>query len=137
MAIFGCETVGPQAPVPENWRTVNARDKFTFEAPSNLASQLALGVDSFVGRYASPSMELTFDYGWFSDSLERFKTHPDYSAQTAIIGGKTAIVVTWKGHAAVYFPRVTDKIKLTMSAKVKDSAAVDDAQTIFRSVRFP
>ena len=109
-----------QAPtIPDDWVAVKAaRNAFEFKAPPDLEKVPVRGVDSLVGKYESPSMLLTYDYGWYSSPLPDEK-QPGYSSKIVKINGKTAKVVTFDGVAAVHFPKVKDKIRLTVYVILK------------------
>ncbi|MFP6892920.1 MAG: hypothetical protein VCA18_04165, partial [Opitutales bacterium] len=99
-----------QAPaIPDDWVAVKAaRNAFEFKAPPDLKNIPVQGIDSQVGKYESPSMLLTYDYGWYSNSL-RDEKKPGFSSNIVQIDGKTAKVVTFDGVAAVHFPKVKDR----------------------------
>ena len=126
-----------QAPaIPDDWVAVKAaRNAFEFKAPPDLEKVPVRGVDSLVGKYESPSMLLTCDYGWYSDPLPDEK-QPGYSSKIVKINGKTAKVVTFDGVAAVHFPKVKDKIRLTVYVILKKKEAKATALQLFRTIRF-
>ena len=126
-----------QAPaIPDDWVAVQAPRKiFEFKAPPDLKNVPVKGVDSLVGKYESPSMLLTFDCGWYSSPLPNEK-QPGYSSKMVKINGKTAKVVTFEGVAAVHFPKVKDKIRLTVYVILKKKEAKVTALQLFRTIRF-
>ena len=126
-----------QAPaIPDDWVTVQAARKiFEFKAPPDLKQVPVKGVDSLVGRYESPSMLLSFDYGWYSNSLPNEK-QPGYSSKIVKINGKTAKIVTFDGVAAVHFPKVKDKVRLTVYVILKKKEAKATALQLFQTIRF-
>ena len=80
-------------------------------------------------------MLLTCDYGWYSDPLPDEK-QPGYSSKIVKINGKTAKIVTFAGVAAVHFPKVKDKIRLTVYVILKKKEAKATALQLFRTIRF-
>ena len=126
-----------QAPaIPDDWVAVKAAGKtFEFKAPPDLKNVPVRGKDSLVGKYESPSMLLTCDYGWYSDPLPNEK-QPGYSSKMVKINGKKAKIVTFDGVAAVHFPKVKDKIRLTVYVILKKKEAKATALQLFRTIRF-
>ena len=126
-----------QAPaIPDDWVAVQAPRKiFEFKAPPDLEKVPVRGKDSLVGKYESPSMMLSYDYGWYSSPLADEK-QPEYSSKLVKIDGKTAKVVTYEGVAAVHFPKVKDKIRLTVYVSLKKREAQATALQLFRTIRF-
>ena len=126
-----------QAPaIPDDWVAVQAAKKtFEFKAPPDLEKVPVRGKDSLVGKYESPSMILSYDYGWYSSPLADEK-QPGYSSKLVKIDGKTAKVVTYEGVAAVHFPKVKDKNRLTVYVLLKKREAQATALQLFRTIRF-
>ena len=122
--------------IPSDWITVKApRNTFEFKAPPDLKNVPGRGADSLVGKYESPSMILSYDYGWYSSPLADEK-QPEYSSKLVKIDGKTAKVVTYEGVAAVHFPKVKDKNRLTVYVLLKKREAQATALQLFRTIRF-
>jgi len=120
--------------LPDDWQLIKAGDKFTFRAPSDLRPSNVKGIDSFVGEYKSPTLVLSFDYGWYSNSLN----DEGYSGSWTSIDGRRAWIATKDDNTGVHFPRVDDadeKTKLTMFAKLKGSS-IETVHKIFRSIEF-
>ena len=136
-AILGSCSGSYETPVvtpPDDWQLIKAGDKFTFRAPSDLQPRNVKGIDSFVGEYTSPTLELTFDYGWYSNSLN----DEGYSGSWTTIDGRRAWIATKDDKTGVHFPQVHDtdkKTKLTMFAKLKGSS-LETVHKIFRSIEF-
>ena len=102
IAVFaGCEPAPPPS-VPSNWQTISANGKFTFKAPPDLKPEPVQGIDSFVGKYASPTLEVTFDYGWYSDPMNG----EGYTSREITVDGKSARLVTKGDVVAIHFPKV-------------------------------
>ena len=122
--------------IPSDWITVKAPgEAFEFKVPPDLKNVSVKGADSLVGKYESPSMLLSYDYGWYSSPLADEK-QPEYSSKLVKIDGKTAKVVTYEGVAAVHFPKVKDKNRLTVYVSLKKREAQATALQLFRTIRF-
>ena len=122
--------------IPSDWITVTVpQEAFEFKAPPDLKNLPVQGKDSLVRKYESPSMILSYDYGWYSSPLADEK-QPEYSSKLVKIDGKTAKVVTYEGVAAVHFPKVKDKNRLTVYVSLKKREAQATALQLFRTIRF-
>ena len=122
--------------IPSDWITVKAPGQaFEFKVPPDLKNVPIQGADSVVKKYESPSMILSYDYGWYSSPLADEK-QPEYSSKLVKIDGKTAKVVTYEGVAAVHFPKVKDKNGLTVYVTLKKKEAKATALQLFRTIRF-
>ena len=127
----GCTTSTSHA-VPENWQRIEAGKAFTFHAPPDLKPVEVQGIDSFVGQYESPTLTLSFDYGWYSDPMDS----EEYVRSPTEIDGRQAFIARKENVMGVYFPEVEGNNKLNMYAELNgaDSAMVE---MIFRSIDFP
>jgi hypothetical protein len=133
LLVAGCDSSPPPPPVPPQWQTISARSAFTFRAPADLKPVPVQGVDSFVGKYASSSLEVTFDYGWYSDPMER----GGYTSRTVTVDGKSARLVSKDGVVVgIHFPQVSGKTRLTMVVRL-NGADPKLAETLLRSIDFP
>ena len=122
--------------IPSDWITVKAPGQaFEFKVPPDLKNVPVQGKDSLVRKYESLSMILSYDYGWHSSPLADEK-QPEYSSKLVKIDGKTAKVVTYEGVAAVHFPKVKDKNRLTVYVLLKKREAQATALQLFRTIRF-
>ena len=130
-AFAGCDSAPPPS-VPQDWQTISANGKFTFKAPPDLKPEPVQGIDSFVGKYASPTLEVTFDHGWYSDPMDR----EGYTSRGTTVDGKAARLVTKGDVVAIHFPKVGGETKLTMSVRLKN-ADVKTAETLLQSIDFP
>ena len=131
--VLGCDaSVSPPRPAPPEWQTVSAGKAFTFRAPTDLKPVPVQGKDSFVGNYASPTLEVTFDYGWYSDPMDR----EGYASRAVQVDGKSARLVTKDDVVAIHFPKITGETKLTMSVRLK-GADPKTAETLLQSIDFP
>ena len=116
----------------DGWQLIHADEAFTFRAPPDVRPVPVQGIDSFVGRYANPGMELEFDYGQYSDSIDR----EGFTRIATTISGKQAIIATKDNLIGVHFPDVGNGERLTMQAELR---GVDPrtVEKIFRSIEFP
>jgi hypothetical protein len=130
--LAGCEPSPPAPSVPSNWQTISADGKFTFKAPPDLKSEPVQGIDSFVGKYTSPTLEVTFDYGRYSDPMNR----EGYTSRGITVDGKSARLVTKGDVVAIHFPKISGETKLTMSVRLKNADATT-AETVLQSIDFP
>jgi hypothetical protein len=117
---------------------------FTFSVPPTMTRIPVQGIDSLVGRYADDTLELAFDYGWYSSSLDEIE---GATVESAEIDGRKARIVVGKGFkpefaywAGVHFPNLVQQrhgtTTLTMTAACRSRSDVDVAKRIFRSIRF-
>lgn len=127
----GCSS--PESPVvPDDWQTIKAGDAFTFKAPPDLRPNPVQGIDSFVGKYTSPGMTLSFDYGWYSDPMNR----EGFERSSTMIDGKRAYFARKNSFLGVHFPKIEGDTKLTMYVELHGADA-DTVETIFRTIHFP
>jgi hypothetical protein len=141
LLIAGCNGAASTIEVPDNWISVEAKDAFSFRAPPDLVEHPVQGKDSFVGKYESPMFELSFDFGRYSDPLER-EDYKSWKFRKTTIDGKGAKIGHSDSRMAIHFPQVIANtklgdIKLSMFAKLKQPEAKETAETIFRSIDFP
>jgi hypothetical protein len=94
------------------------------------------GIDSLVGKYDSPTLELSFDYGRYSDPLER-EGYESWKFRNTTIDGKRAKIGSSENRMAVHFPQVVGDNKLSMFAKLKVTDADEIVEMIFRTIDFP
>lgn len=148
----------PAAPlaVPDDWQTIKAGNAFTFKAPPDLQEKKVQGIDSFVREYVSKDMTLSFDYGWYSDPMNR----EGYKRSETIIDGRKAYIATKDKMMGVYFPNVhLDKKDKREKDEKEDNNGKEDkknkmitkltmyiylsgadpktAETIFHTIDFP
>src|SRR5687768_8850440 len=87
---MGCGSPPPPTPpVPPGWQTITAQG-FTFQAPPDLRPVPVQGIDSIVGKYESPTLEVAYDLGWYSDPMDR----EGYTSRPVTVDGKAARLVT-------------------------------------------
>jgi hypothetical protein len=83
------------AAMPAGWQVENADGKFTFAIPHDLQQTTDQGTDSFVRRYVNDRMDLTFDYGPWTDPLKGYEDRPEYREETVSIDGRDARLITF------------------------------------------
>jgi len=130
--LAGCAPSPPAPPVPSSWQTISVDGKFTFKAPPDLKLEPAQGIDSFVGKYVSPTLEVSFDYGWYSDPMNR----EGYTSRGVTVDGKSARLVTNGDVVGIHFSKVSGETKLTMTVRSKNADATT-AETVLQSIDFP
>ena len=145
--LCGCSTKA----VPRNWKRSDTRC-FTFSMPPDMEAQPLEQVETYAGAYRSRTLGLSFEYGWYTDPLE--KPHGlDYQETTVEIDKKSAKLVTFvqpdsfaTNRAEVYFAQsgtarktgsVTVSPTLTMRVEGDSPAAQATAKKIFASITFP
>jgi hypothetical protein len=154
--LVGCKTTVTETETEEtapgtttqsdDWQKVDSGCGFFFEAPPEMQQQPVTGIDSCVGQYQGAGMQLTYDYGGFSDPLEGYSDSPEYKEESATIDGFQAKVISLRRDddserpyaVAVHFPDIgKGGVKLTMSIKCEGPAEMDDARLIVKSITFP
>lgn len=143
--LSGC--AGAQPPtIPPSWVTVDAR-QFTFSAPPDLRTVRVQGIDSFVGRYTNQTIDLSFDYGRYSDPLTgHHKQQPNYTTEHTKVDGHRAVIVTFsypvEQHAfahctGIHFPDLgAGQTKLTIFARCATTNEWNVIRDSFRSIHF-
>jgi hypothetical protein len=120
---------------------------FSFSAPADLQAVAVRGIDSNVGRYTNATVEITPDYGWYSDPLTIYnKDKAGYQEERREVDGKPAVIVTFSdpvagrrlAHCAgIHFPKVGDgRLKLTVFASCADTNQFPALKALFKSIRF-
>ena len=138
------EDEGPA--LPDNWVKVEVSKFFSFSIPPELKEIKVKGKDSMVGRFESKTMALSYDYGWYSDSLKHYTERESYKAIETTIDGEKAKIVTLKqktedaalGYvAAIHFPKLPNtQSRLTMFARYAGEKELELAKKIFGTVKF-
>jgi hypothetical protein len=131
------QTTAPAQPdgVPKDWILLKARNAFTFWGPADLKEEKVRGVDSFVGKYTSPTMRIEFDYGMFSGEYKGDK----YKLEEITVDGRKAVLAKWDGGVGLYVGNVDAKaktpIRLSMGVSCKPGVA-KQAELLLRSIKF-
>ncbi len=137
--------------LPLDWKTVEAEGLFSFRAPPSLevTRKAEKDKDSYVRMFTSPTLELTFDYGFYSDSL-KYSSMPDYKESVRIVDGHQAKLVTFRDPytadlkfryiAAIHIPDLgkstLGETKLTMKVACLTSSDLPIAEKILGSITF-
>ncbi len=129
------------------WKTIDAGGKFSFDLPQNMNKEEVQPIDSFVQQYVGDGMLVSFDYGWYSDPLDRYESEPEYWREQRKVGGFNATLIGYKFdgdlgkyHAGIAFRNITnDGIPnhLTMSIFYNNPEDKNTAIKILESIRFP
>lgn len=138
---------GPATTAPVEWRRVEVPKAFALRLPPDVKEQKVQGIDSLVRQWRSASIELSCDYGWYSDPLKD-QDKPKYERAELAVGGKNAVVVSWQDTQpsadfpfllGIHFPNVTGdgKVKLTVFARCRDAEGAKLAKKIFETITFP
>lgn len=85
----------------EEWKTVE-NQSFSFSVPPSFKKTSALGVDSFVEEYSAEGIELSFDYGPYSNNFREWPKATKFEKVT--IDGKAARIGTVKREFRKGFP---------------------------------
>ena len=123
--------------IPTDWEMIKADNYFRFRAPSDLQKQDVQGVDSLVGEFVSPTLTLSFDYGAYSDPLDR----EGFEGFWTTIDGRRARIARNEELIGVHFPDVNGgpkqpmTTKLTMFVKL-NGAPPEIGETIFQTIEF-
>ena len=138
---------------PAGWRTFELGG-IQFFGPPDLIDQHANGEDSLVGLFVGPSMQVDFDFGWYSD--DSFIGHFDGvkmrsgTLEQVVIDGHPARLATWSDNrfpptlpnaCAIYVPDVErtgearGETKLEFRVSYRDAQDAEIARKIVLSVR--
>jgi hypothetical protein len=126
-----------QRTIPLEWKIVNEH-YFEFMVPRNMNKIEVQGIDSFVGRYKNESIDLSFDYGGWSDKLNDFPEGiRDFQSVQDTINGRRAKIVSYSKSDSRYFMAVHfPEPGLTMYSATKSEIDLDTMARIFQSIRF-
>jgi hypothetical protein len=132
---------------PSTWTSVQ-NDSFSVILPPGWAYEPRQGIDSFVGAYVGDGVELTFDYGIYSDPLN-YEDNASYNVHEETIGGLTAKIVmptSADGITGVHFAdvgkfafpgdNIAFDVRLTVAGNGLTQEQQQIALQIFRSIRF-
>lgn len=116
-------------------------DSFLFKVPVEMQELEVQGTDSFVKKYESNNIKLSFDYGWYSNDFSDWPK--DTRFKEVVIGGESARIGTVKAEFREGFPYATqvhfkldDDVKLSMFAACKTVVDVAIAHGIFEAIAF-
>jgi hypothetical protein len=128
----GCDSSVAPPVVPPAWQTINVGRAFTFRAPPDVQTVPVQGIDSLVGQYTSDTLEIGYDYGMYSDTMDR----DGFASRSVTVDGKSARLVTRADLVGIHFPSVGDKTRLTITVRGKGGDP-KIAETILQSIDFP
>lgn len=133
------------ATAPSDWQRADA-GPFSVMLPPSWTYQPEQGIDSLVGSFSGDGVSLSFDYGWYSNSLP-YDDDPAYEVHQESIDGRAAKVVAARGPAGttgVYIPLAVKPAagengmatRLRISGMDLTAAQQHTVMQILRSVRF-
>ena len=124
----------------DGWKKIENRS-FSFSVPSSFKKTEARGIDSFVEEYVAERIELSFDYGWYSNNFEGWPK--DTKFEDLKVNGKDARIGTAPRAFHKGFPystqihiKLDDRISLSMFAACKSEEEVALARKIFMTISF-
>jgi hypothetical protein len=123
-----------------DWKKIE-NDHFSFSVPSSFKKTSVHGIDSFVEEYLSNNIELTFDYGRYSNNFGDWPEDTKFDKVT--IDGRSARIgiakqLFRKGFpysTQVYF-KLDQYTALSMFAACKSEKDVAVARKIFTTIAF-
>jgi hypothetical protein len=130
------------------WQTIDAGD-FSFRLPPGVEDQQVQGIDSLVGQYDGAGMNVSFDYGGFTNDFGDLADTG--STEELTVDGYPARIITSDAadtagygspHLTALYVSVPDGSAPTgralgLSVAFEDAALVPVAHCIVRSVAFP
>lgn len=123
---------------PAGWMTVDVRGHFSMDLPPRAEEVPVQGIDSLVGKYRIGDIELTYDYGAYSSTLEELSRHDGYSRTEVVVDGCIAdLVATSTGDLGLAFPKVPSGPRLTLHAHYTEPESEDIVRKVLLSVSFP
>jgi len=138
-ALLGCITVSMGWAQDLSKRIEN--EYFLFYIPSDMHQLDGQGIDSFVQRFESDNMQLSFDYGRHSNNFNGWPEDTTY--KEVIISGEPARIGTATYEFREGFPystqvhfRLDGRVLLSMFAAYKTESDVAIAHAIFDTIIF-
>ena len=134
----------------DGWQRVDP-GPFSLEMPREFSRVNTQAIDSRAGTYRSPSgdVQISYDFGWYSNDLSPQSTLIEYARCTTAIGGRPVTVVVGKLQtASVEAARFvvagawrnvesgTQPVHLTVWTTARDSAQTATLRAVVGSVRF-
>jgi len=131
---------------PAEWKKVDAK-QFSFFIPPDMKLVPTQGIDSFVETYRGTNIDLNFDFGPYSDSLNNYKNLSGSVTKTVKIDGKEAQQVSFTNLSgsgyrfgqviAIHFRDLGDRgNKLTLWATCRTKEHYSAVEQIFSTLRF-
>ena len=127
-------------PAPPGMKWVDV-EVFSLLMPESMVEVQVRPIDSYVREFNNGSLELSFDWGMYSDPLDEYRgTRSEWTE----IDGRRARLVEWTQDdgrrclSAVHFPHPAANPEVTLSVFLSAATPVDRelADRIFRSIRF-
>ncbi len=141
LIIFGFTIVlTASAQNKERWKKIE-NNSFSFSVPVSFRKTAARGTDSFVEEYVTKQMNLSFDYGMYSNNFEGWPANTKF--ETVTINGKAARIGTVAQAMHTGYPystqvyiKISDGLALSMFAACKTEDQVSLARKIFETIFF-
>ncbi len=128
------------APCQDGWKKIENRS-FSFSIPASFKQTDAEGTDSFVEEYVGDSMQLSFDYGMYSNNFAGWPNQTKF--ENVKIAGKAARIGTAKWEREKGFAystqvhiRLDSETALSMFAACKSEKELALARKIFETIAF-
>ena len=132
----------PITGLPAGWHH-ETTDHFALDLPDGWKLKKQQGIDSYVGEITHRETKLTYDFGMYSNSLERDGSTSmalNHNISYEMIHGKEARVVTphqiGSGTTGVHFGNIDGKNTLTITGQDLSGDDQETALQIFRSITF-
>jgi hypothetical protein len=133
--------------VDTGWSEIRAGQAFAITAPPGTVYRELRGNDSFVGEFVHPDFKIGFEYGLWSNNLNKLKT--GFVRESAKLGGQDAIIVSGPGAGqfgcndnliAAYVRDVGAQMLAPVSLEIhgcaKDAREIPILKRMFKSLRF-
>ncbi len=122
---------------PVGWESIML-GRFQISLPKGWQYVPAQGIDSFVGQLTNGEMELSFDYGWYSNRLDRWQG-PGFDRNCRSIDGYVAVIVNeyaaQTGRVGIHFPDLGGGNGLTITGRGTPDQR-KQAISAFQQIRF-
>ena len=132
--------LGVAARGDEAWKKIENKS-FSFSVPPSFKKTDARGIDSFVEEYVSDGIELSFDYGIYSNNFNEWPKETKF--ENVKLNGKAARVGTVAREFHKGFPyntqvriKLDGGVALSMFAACKSEKEVAIARKIFETIAF-
>jgi hypothetical protein len=145
MAMSACTVAENSSTTPDEWEIVEVGDIFSLAAPPGTLYHEGSGADSIVGTIAVQDLKLSFDYGVYSDPLNKDDFYKNYELEETQIDGIAARIVTAyntgnNSHLiGVHFPNIKESllgsVKLTIYSSLESEENYDMVEKIFRTIK--
>jgi hypothetical protein len=134
VATVSCAGAEQVSPVPRGWISECPGDNLCFSRPPDLKPVPVQVIDSLVGIFEGPSLNLRFELGMYDTSLDHL-VKPE--SEVITIDGRPAQVLTAGQFVVLKVPLVSPpSIKFMMQVEFKGTVSRPTALQIFESIRF-